>query len=54
MWFGQSNHKNVGYNSKDPAQVKRQSEDMISRGIDGVIVDRMGRTTTLLIRPRNW
>ena len=39
LWFGQSNHMNVGYNSNDPAQVKRQIEDMISRGIDGLIVD---------------
>jgi hypothetical protein len=42
LWFGQSNHMNVGYNSNDPAQVKRQIEDMISRGIDGVIVDWYG------------
>lgn len=42
LWFGQSDHMNVGYNSADPAQVKRQIEDMISRGIDGVIVDWYG------------
>lgn len=42
LWFGQSNHMNVGYNSNDPTQVKRQIEDMISRGIDGVIVDWYG------------
>ena len=42
VWFGQSNHMNVGYNSADPAQVKRQVEDMISRGIDGVIIDWYG------------
>jgi hypothetical protein len=42
LWFGQSNHMNVGYNSNDPAEVKRQIEDMISRGIDGVIVDWYG------------
>src|SRR5205807_9155175 len=42
LWFGQSNHMNVGYNSADPAQVKRQVEDMISRGIDGVILDWYG------------
>ena len=42
LWFGQSNHMNVGYSSDDPAQVKRQIEDMISRGIDGVIVDWYG------------
>jgi hypothetical protein len=42
VWFGESNHMNVGYSSNDPAQVKRQIEDMISRGIDGVIVDWYG------------
>lgn len=42
VWFGKSNHMDVGYNSTDPAQVKRQVEDMISRGIDGVIVDWYG------------
>jgi Glycosyl hydrolase family 71 len=42
LWFGQSNHMNVGYNSNDPAQVKGQIADMISRGIDGVIVDWYG------------
>lgn len=42
VWFGKSDHMNVGYNSTDPAQVTRQIEDMISRGIDGVIVDWYG------------
>jgi hypothetical protein len=42
LWFGGSNHMNVGYNSTDPAQVKRQIADMISRGIDGVIIDWYG------------
>src|SRR3954471_17636380 len=32
-WFGPSNHMNVGYESSSPAQVKRQVEDMLSRGI---------------------
>jgi hypothetical protein len=41
-WFGGSNHINVGYSSTDPTQVRRQIEDMISRGIDGVIVDWYG------------
>jgi hypothetical protein len=41
-WFGKSNHMNVGYSSTDPAQVTRQINDMISRGIDGVIVDWYG------------
>ena len=47
LWFGESNHINVGYNSNDPAQVKRQIEDMISRGIDGVIVDWYGANNTI-------
>jgi hypothetical protein len=38
LWFGQSNHMNVGYSSTDPAQIKNQVEDMISRGINGVII----------------
>src|SRR5579859_8109270 len=42
LWFGKSDHINVGYNSTDPAQVTRQIEDMVSRGIDGVIVDWYG------------
>ncbi|HKW66190.1 MAG TPA: hypothetical protein VJP04_02805 [Terriglobales bacterium] len=41
-WFGGSNHMNVGYSSTDPSQVHRQVEDMISRGIDGVIIDWYG------------
>ncbi len=41
-WFGGSNHMNVGYSSTDPVQVHRQVEDMISRGIDGVIIDWYG------------
>ena len=45
VWFGQSNHMNVGYSSADPAQINRQIEDMISRGIDGVIIDWYGPNT---------
>jgi PKD repeat protein len=41
-WFGPSNHIQVGYKSDDPAQVRRQVNDMISRGIDGVVVDWFG------------
>src|SRR6185312_14735016 len=41
-WFGRSDHMNVGYRSDDPAQVHRQVEDMISRGIDGAIADWSG------------
>jgi hypothetical protein len=42
LWFGQSSHMNVGYSSTDPAQIKSQMADMISRGIDGVIIDWYG------------
>ncbi len=37
-WFDGTKHMNVGYNSGDPAQVRRQVEDMISRGLDGAVV----------------
>jgi hypothetical protein len=42
LWFGGSNHMNVGYSSTDPAQIHNQITDMISRGIDGVIIDWYG------------
>src|SRR5579863_5439167 len=42
VWFGGSNHINVGYSSDDATQVHNQITDMISRGIDGVIVDWYG------------
>jgi hypothetical protein len=41
-WFGGSNHMNVGYSSTDPAQAHRQVVDMISRGINGIVVDWYG------------
>ena len=46
VWFGQSNHMNVGYSSTDTMQIKNQISDMISRGINGVIIDWYG--------PNNW
>ena len=42
VWFGQSSHMNIGYSSIDPNQVKSQIDDMVSRGIDGVIIDWYG------------
>lgn len=45
-WFGPPNHISVGYDSADPAQVKRQVVDMVSRGIDGAIVDWYGPLST--------
>jgi hypothetical protein len=47
LWFGQSNHMNVGYSSTDPAQIKRQVTDMISRGITGVIIDWYGPNNSI-------
>jgi PKD domain len=47
-WFGPQNHIQVGYSSADPAQVKRQVEDMISRGIQGAIVDWYGTEDTFI------
>jgi hypothetical protein len=47
LWFGGSNHMNVGYSSTDAAQVHRQVTDMISRGIDGVIIDWYGPNNSI-------
>jgi len=47
LWFGQSNHMNIGYSSTDPGQVKNQIDDMVSRGIDGVILDWYGPNNSL-------
>jgi hypothetical protein len=46
-WFGPGHHMNIGYSSTDPAQVKRQIEDMISRGIDGLIIDWYGPNNSI-------
>jgi len=45
-WFGQSNHINVGYASNDAAQVTKQVDDMISRGLQGMIIDWYGPNHT--------
>jgi phage baseplate assembly protein gpV len=45
-WFGSSGHMDVGYNSADPNQVHRQVEDMISRGIQGAILDWYGASAS--------
>lgn len=47
LWFGGSNHMNVGYNSNNAAQVHRQITDMISRGIQGVIIDWYGPNNSI-------
>ncbi len=43
-WFGRG-HFSAGYYSNDPAQVDRQIDDMLSRGLDGVIIDWYGDGT---------
>jgi hypothetical protein len=45
-WFGGTNHVNVGYNSATAAQATRQVADMISRGVDGAIIDWYGPFNT--------
>lgn len=45
-WFGGSSHRDVGYNSADPNQVTKQVEDMMSRGIQGAIIDWYGQKGT--------
>jgi hypothetical protein len=47
LWFGQSNHMNVGYSETNQAQVQSQIDDMVSRGIDGVIVDWYGQNNSI-------
>ena len=47
MWWGQSSHINIGYSSTDPAQIKSQVEDMISRGINGVIIAWYGPNNSI-------
>jgi hypothetical protein len=42
LWFGDGVHMNVGYSSSDPAQIASQIADMVSRGIQGVIIDWYG------------
>ena len=39
---GDPHHRDVGYRSDDPQQVSRQVADMMSRGIQGAIVDWYG------------
>ena len=47
LWFGASNHMNVGYNSDDATQVQKQITDMVSRGIDGVVIDWYGPNNSI-------
>ena len=42
-WFGFGDHMKVGYTSNDVLQVQKQVNDMVSRGLDGAIIDWYGR-----------
>ncbi len=44
-WWGKSGHISIGYSSQDSAEVHRQVADMVSRGLDGVVVDWYGPTS---------
>ncbi len=41
-WFGDKRHMQVGYTSWDPVQVNNQLNDMVSRGVMGVVIDWYG------------
>jgi Big-like domain-containing protein len=41
-WFGSAKHMNPGYVSNDSEQIKKQVSDMVSRGVNGVIIDWYG------------
>jgi len=45
-WFGPTNHMEIGYTSNDQAETDKQVTDMVSRGIDGVIVNWYGPGNT--------
>jgi hypothetical protein len=45
-WFGFGDHINVGYTSTDIVEIQKQVADMISRGVDGAIIDWYGRGTS--------
>jgi hypothetical protein len=47
LWFGGSDHMNVGYSSTDPGEIKNQINDMVSRGLDGVIIDWYGPNNSI-------
>lgn len=44
-WFGSSKHMNPGYVSNDSQQIKKQVTDMMSRGLNGVVIDWYGAGT---------
>jgi hypothetical protein len=46
IWWGYQGHKSIGYTSWSQAEVTAQVNDMISRGIDGAIIDYYGPART--------
>ena len=55
-WFGFAGHYDIGYRSDDPAVVKAQVTDMLSRGISGMIIDWYGQGShedlvSLVVKP---
>ncbi len=42
VWWGDSGHIDIGYRSADATQVRNQVDDMMSRDINGVIIDWYG------------
>lgn len=44
-WFGFGDHMKIGYTSNDVLQVQKQVNDMVSRGLDGAVIDWYGRGT---------
>ena len=46
IWWGYQGHKNIGYTSWSQAEVTAQVNDMISRGINGAIIDYYGPART--------
>ena len=45
-WWGSGSHINIGYDSANLTQVHNQVSDMMSRGIDGLIIDWYGQGNT--------
>jgi hypothetical protein len=57
-WFGDPDHISVGYDSRNPAQVGKQIDDMQSRGIDGTFlawygVDSYENTTAQALKQQS-
>lgn len=57
-WYGPANpsYVNPGYRSDDPGQVRRQVDDLLSRGIEGAVLQWNGVANTPLIETatRAW